>query len=200
MRKLAMFGGTFNPIHNAHIGLARAFADSLGLDAVLLIPTRVPPHKAAPDIAPGEDRLAMCRLAAEEDGRFAVSDLELRRAGPSYSADTLKALQSIYPDASLYFIMGADMFLTVQNWVRPQEIYARAVLCSAPREDVSLAALERHGEFLRAQGARTALLDLPLMPYSSPGVRAALREGKSIEQMVPPQVARYLESHSLYRK
>ena len=176
MRKLAMFGGTFNPIHNAHIGLARAFADSLGLDAVLLIPTRPAPQGSAGH-RPGEDRLAMCRLAAEEDGRFAVSDLELRRAGPSYSADTLKALQSIYPDASLYFIMGADMFLTVQNWVRPQEIYARAVLCSAPR-----------GRFPRRAGAARGIppgagrahrsLDLPLMPYSSTGCAPPLREGK----------------------
>lgn len=202
MQKLAMFGGTFNPIHNGHIGLARAYADALSLDKVLFIPTHIPPHKETLDIASGKDRLAMCRIAAKEDSRFLVSGLELEREGPSYTADTLKELSTLYPDAELYLIMGADMFITLENWFQPEEIYSRAVLCSAPRDEITMEELVSYREKLKGKGARVALLNLPLMPYSSTQVRAAAAEEKKeqVELMVPREIAQYMESHLLYRK
>lgn len=95
--KIGVFGGTFNPIHQGHLSLATQFADRLGLDRVLLIPTAIPPHKSAQDLAPAEHRLNLCRLAAKTDPRFVPCDLELRREGPSYTVMTLRELRNAYP-------------------------------------------------------------------------------------------------------
>ena len=119
MEKLGVFGGTFNPIHNGHLSLCTQLSDALGLAKVLLIPTAIPPHKRATELADGGQRLAMCRLAVQGDPRFCVCDLELRRQGNSYTADTLRELEALYPDTRMFLLMGTDMFLPVQNWTMP---------------------------------------------------------------------------------
>ena len=98
-QKIALFGGTFDPIHNGHIRLAAEFARRLKLDRVILMPTYVPPHKVKPEMAPASDRLEMCRLAVRGNPLFIVSDLEISRGGASFTADTLEALCGQYPDA-----------------------------------------------------------------------------------------------------
>ena len=132
MNRIAIFGGTFNPIHNGHLHIAQQFQKQLCAQRVLFIPTFVPPHKRAPDLAPAEDRLEMCRLACEGTP-FEVSDLEIRRGGPSYTAETLLALKREYPDAELCFLTGEDMFLTLETWYKPDVIYSLATICAAPR-------------------------------------------------------------------
>ena len=112
-KRIAMFGGTFNPIHNAHINLALAFIKKLKLDKLLLIPTGVPPHKTDLDIIYGEHRLNMCRLAVQDYKKIEVSDIEVKRGGKSYTADTLRQLKEIYPDSEFFVIMGADMYMTL---------------------------------------------------------------------------------------
>ena len=99
--KIALFGGTFDPIHTAHLRMAGMLADALSLDTVLFMPTFVPPHKAKGEIAPAEHRLQMCKLATTHDSRFTVSDMEIQRGGASFTVDTLRELQTIYPDAAL---------------------------------------------------------------------------------------------------
>ena len=109
MEKLGVFGGTFNPIHNGHLSLCTQICDALGLSKVLLIPTAIPPHKRVDGLADGRHRLAMCRLAVQGDPRFFVCDLELRRQGNSYTADTLRELEEIYPNTRFFLLMGTDM-------------------------------------------------------------------------------------------
>ncbi len=197
MQKIAIYGGTFNPIHNGHVHLAKQFSLLLGIDRVLLIPTRVPPHKSAPNLVPAADRLAMCEFAAR-DALFAVSDMELRREGLSYTADTLIALKKEHPDDELYLLMGEDMFLTVQDWNRPEVLYSLATLCAAPRSTEGMQRLLDHARVLEQYGAKTAVRDIEYLPISSTMVRGAVQNGESISALVPPGVEEYIKEHHLY--
>ena len=199
MAKIGLYGGTFNPIHEAHVHLVKDFADRLGLDQILLMPTFQPPHKQAHQLASPEDRLAMCRLAAVGDQRIQVSDLEIRRAGKSYTAETLEELDRLYPGNQWYLLMGEDMFLTVDHWYRPETIYRLAVLCAAPRSLDGLPRLEKHAEFLRSCGAETVLCDIRYLPVSSTLVREAIAEGKDLKGLVSPEIAAYIQEKGLYR-
>ena len=197
MQKIAIFGGTFNPIHNGHLHLARQFSALVGFDRVLFIPTNVPPHKRPVDLAPAEDRLAMCRLAAEPAG-FEACDLELRRAGPSYTSDTLLALHGLCPGGELYLIMGEDMFLTVENWHDAQKLFRLASICAAPRSAQGMAALREHAQHLETYGAHVVLGEIEYLPVSSTMVRRAAAAGQPLDALVPEQVARYIRENHLY--
>ena len=109
------------------------FRRGLGLDRVLLIPTRVPPHKAAPDLASAQDRCAMCRLAIQEKPWLELSDIEMRREGKSYTAETLEELSALYPRDQFYLLMGEDMFLTLGHWYRPETIFRWLGVHHAPQ-------------------------------------------------------------------
>ncbi|MBQ8228078.1 MAG: nicotinate-nucleotide adenylyltransferase [Clostridia bacterium] len=132
--RIGIFGGTFNPPHQGHKKLALEFMSRLSLDLMLVIPTYTPPHKAAPDLASGEDRLNMCKLCFSEDF-FKVSNIELLRKGKSYTVNTLQELKEQYPDDELFFIMGSDMLLTFHQWREPDKILDLATVCAATREN-----------------------------------------------------------------
>ena len=200
MAKIGLYGGTFNPIHEAHIHLVKDFAQQLGLAQVLLMPTFQPPHKEAHQLASPQDRLAMCRLAAQGDGRIRVSDLEIRRAGKSYTAETLEELHRLYPGNQWYLLMGEDMFLTIDHWRWPEKIYQLATLCAAPRSPDGMEYLQRKASVLQAQGAQTLLCNIRFLPVSSTMVREAVAKGDSLEGLVSPAVARYIGEKGLYRE
>ena len=141
--KTGIYGGTFNPIHNGHLHIVEEFRRGLGLDRVLLIPTRVPPHKAAPDLASAGERFAMCRLAAQGKPWLELSDIEMRREGKSYTAETLEELSALYPQDQFYLLMGEDMFLTLGRWYRPETIFSLASVCTTPRSPDGLDALRQ---------------------------------------------------------
>ena len=211
VRSLAVFGGTFNPIHNGHVHLARRFAEILNAERVLLIPTFRPPHKRADDLAGISDRLAMCRLASK-GLPFEVSDLEIRRGGRSYTSDTLRELHGLYPNASLFLLMGEDMFLTLERWHDPAVIYSLATVCVAPRSGRNAdrlsngsrlqggGRLQEYAAALRRKGVRVRVEPISYLPVSSTVVREAVRNGKSISGMVPEAVADYISEHHLYRE
>lgn len=198
--RIALFGGTFDPIHSGHVRLAKEFASRLGFDRVLLMPTFVPPHKLKSDMAPAQDRLAMCRLAAEEEPLLVVSDLEIRRGGASFTADTLAALAEETPGAQWALITGADMFLTLGTWNRFPAIARQALLCTAPRPPVTMEQLRAYAAELERQGARCALLDLEPMELSSTAVREKAGRGESLAGLVSPAVERYIKERGLYAR
>lgn len=197
MKKLAMFGGTFNPIHNGHLHLVQGFRERLGLDRVLLIPSRVPPHKAAADLADAKDRLEMCRLAAQPYG-LEVSDAELLRQGPSYTVDTLQQLHRENPGAELYLLMGADMFLTLEHWYQSGELFRLARMCAAPRDENGRGELLAYAERIESLGAKTHVEELSLLPVSSTLVRGRIARGLPIAGLVPKAVEAYITAHHLY--
>ncbi len=131
--RTGVYGGTFNPIHRGHVHILREFIKRLDLRRVLLIPDGTPPHKRAEDLAPPEDRVEMCRLAVQELDIVEISQMELARPGKSFTSDTLTELHGLYPRDELYFLMGEDMFLTVDKWHDAPTIFRLAVLCASPR-------------------------------------------------------------------
>ena len=198
MGKLAVLGGTFNPIHEGHIRLAREAAQVLSLERVLLIPTWTPPHKESPDLAPSHHRLEMCRLAARKDPLLEVDDLEIRRKGRSYTIDTVEELRRREPGAELVLIIGSDMLLTFHEWRRWREILEQVTLCAACRQPGIQAQVEEYARGLTEQGYRCRLLTLPPLELSSTQIRQGIAAGTLPEGWLDPAVADYIREHKLY--
>ncbi|MDR2909613.1 MAG: nicotinate (nicotinamide) nucleotide adenylyltransferase [Oscillospiraceae bacterium] len=196
--KIGVFGGTFNPIHNSHIYLAREYERQLGLDRVVIVPSFIPPHKEAENLADGQDRLNMCRLATKAMPLFHVTDFEVKNEGKSYTFRTLRHIADKYPGSELYLIMGADMFLTVQDWRLAPEIFRLATLCGAQREKGELTTLDIHKQVLENKGARCVIIDIEAKPLSSTQVRDMIAEGRDASNLLHPEVLTYIVSHGLY--
>ncbi len=200
--QIGLFGGTFNPVHVGHLKVARAAVDQLRLEELRLIPSAMPPHKTPADLAPGEHRLAMCRLAVRGEPRLSVDDVELRAGGRSYTVETLRTLRSERPGAELVLLIGADMLRELHRWHRAREILEMARVVTARRPDVSLGRLEALRRELGDESADRLLRDVletPLVDVSSTEVRRRARAGEPIEPLVPETVARYIHEHNLYR-
>lgn len=198
--KIGVFGGTFNPIHIAHMRMAEEYVRQLNLDKMILVPTYIPPHKVVSRLADADDRIIMCHLAMEGLPAFEVCDYEIRQAGKSFTFKTLRYLKEQYPDCELYLIMGADMFLTVQDWRQPKEIFRIATLCAAERDVGEFTLLEAHKKYLEMQGARCVVIDMEPLPLSSTMIRNGLLSGEDVSGLLHPAVAHYIETQGLYRK
>ena len=199
---IGIYGGTFDPPHWGHITAARAAMEQLGLDKLVLIPDRVPPHKALPEgSASPEQRLEMASLAAAELGKRAeVSDRELRRSGPSYTSDTLAELRREHPEDALWLLMGSDMFLSLQTWHAPERIMALARIAPFSREaeDESETFAAQQSRLERAYGAQIRIVQNPeVRELSSTEVRAALAAGRGSD-LLPPAVYGYVLREHLY--
>ena len=197
--KTGIYGGTFNPIHRGHLHIVGEFRKGLGLDRVLLIPTGTPPHKAAPNLAAPADRLAMCRLAVGGTPWLEVSDIETRRRGKSYTADTLEELAALYPKDQFFLLMGEDMFLTLDRWYRAETIFHLAAACASPRSRDGMEPLRQKAlDYTARFGARCFLEHIPYLPISSTQVRQAAAAGESLAHLVPGPVAWYIREKGLY--
>lgn len=190
--KIGVFGGTFNPPHNGHVRLAKAAADELKLDKLLVIPSCIPPHKIAAKLADGQERLEMCRLAFGCDPRFEVSPMELERGSRSYTVETLRELKALYPDSELYFIVGSDMLESFDKWYLWQEILSLSVLCAASREEGYNPDLSRFGKLAE----RIKIITLDPLEVSSTQIRNST--GEVSPELLDPKVAVYIREHGLY--
>ena len=197
--RTAVFGGSFDPIHQGHVDLSQAFSEKLALDRIIIIPAFVSPFKMSKGSAPGEYRLEMCRLAFEGFPDTEVSDIEIRREGASYTCDTLTYLSGLYPHDKLFLITGADSFLTIQSWRSPEVIFSKATICAVPRNDDDMEKLTSHAGYLKTLGAETELLNVNVMSVSSTEIRERVRRGMSIKGLVPERVEQYILSNGLYR-
>lgn len=200
MKKMGLFGGSFDPIHQGHLEMALRIAERLELDGVVLMPTFVPPHKIRESMASAQHRLAMCRLAAQGHPQLQVSDLELTREGASFTVDTLEALSRLHPDTRWYLITGADMFVTLRTWYRFEDVARLAVLCTVPREGTDTARLREYADELMADGIRCFVDENPVEPYSSTQVRERIAVGESVVDLVGEAVAEYIRDNGLYRQ
>ena len=199
---IGVYGGTFDPPHIGHVTAARAAMEVLGLDKLVLVPDAQPPHKALPEgSAAPQQRYDMAVLATAALGKRAeVSDMELRRSGVSYTADTLAALREQYPDDTLYLLMGSDMFLSLHNWRRPEAIMAMAHIAPFSREaeDEPAAFAAQSARLEREFGAQVTVVPNPqVVELSSTEVRAALAQGGG-EDLLPPPVWGYIRREHLY--
>ena len=198
MENIALYGGAFDPIHNGHLHLADEFVRRLSLRELILMPTAQSPHKTNPFSAAAVHRLAMCRLAAEGHPNISVSDMEIRRGGKSYTVDTLRTLKEMYPVATIYLIMGADMFLTMEQWRLFEEILSLCILCPVVRDSAPREALEQKARALEAHDAVVRFEDILPMEVSSTDVRRRIQGGRPVSDLVPAPVAQYMTEHHLY--
>ena len=199
MARIGIFGGSFNPPHLGHILAVREFQEKLSLDLVLLIPAATPPHKTLTTNSPAAShRLEMTRLAVADLPYTAVSDIELRREGASYTADTLDELRRIYPDDELFLLMGTDMFLSFETWYHPERIAAQATVAVAHRSVDNPQQLQVCAEKLKETiHLHSVLVENEYLPHSSTSVRAMLAF-RAAEEYLTPAVLEYIEKHDLY--
>jgi nicotinate-nucleotide adenylyltransferase len=191
-----MYGGAFDPPHHAHVALARAAAEQLGLDELRVVPTGDAWHRPE-QLSNAQARLAMTRIAFAGLPGVVVDDRELRREGPSYTIDTLRELQSEHPEAELFLVMGEDQALALTQWRNWRSIVAMAAIAYASRpEAMSHAKLELTA---LPPEARVRRIELPRMPDSATDVRERAARGEDVSSLVPPGVASYIASHHLYR-
>ena len=200
---LGVLGGTFDPIHIAHLAVAEEAREALGLEQVLFIPAGQPPHKSGRAITPGEERLAMIGLAIAGNPAFAVSRIELDRAGPSYTVDTLGALRGARLAAGaspeIVFIVSSEAFAEFGTWRDPRRVLELATIAVAPRDGFPDATREAVMREFPDQADRIVFLDGPRLRLSASDLRQRAATGRSLRYLVPDAVAAHIEDHALYR-
>ena len=195
--RIALFGGTFDPVHNGHLAIARAAADRFALDTVLFIPGGRPPHKSSETQAGYDDRYRMVELGCESDPRFEASPLEDPRtlgARKSYSIDTIERIRrSVAPDDELFFLLGEDAYRDMTTWYRLDDVVdqVQLIVVSRPGETPSPPPHPR---------ARVLRLENLANPVSASEIRARVRSGEAVDQMVPAAVADWIGRRALYRR
>jgi len=194
-----VFGGTFDPIHVAHLAIAEAARDTFGLRRVLFVPAAEPPHKSDRQITAVEHRLAMVEAAIIGNAGFKVSRIEVDRAGPSYTVDTLAALSESAPGPRLALIMSADSYAEFSTWREPDRILGLADLIVAPRDGFAAADPDLVPRQFPDASAAIAFLDGPGIRLSASEIRERAAAGRSIRYLVPDAVAAYISDHSLYQ-
>ena len=198
-KRLGIYGGTFSPPHIGHEHAARAFLDHGSIDALTVIPTFVTPLKERAEQTSPDDRLAMCRLAFSFSDRITVSDIEIRREGRSYTAETLKALSA--PNTHLSFLCGTDMFLTIDKWYMPELIFKFARVVCMRREDAEENAKllsEKAALYRERFAADIDFISVPPLVLSSSEIRERLKNNKSAEDLLSPAVLSYIREKGLY--
>lgn len=208
---LGVLGGTFDPIHLGHVAAAEAAQQALSLESILLIPSRIPPHRADPVAASPEDRLAMAKLAAAGRPGWLASRLELDRDGRSYTYDTLLELQDGMGEGSqIFFITGADAFAEIASWSRYPAVLDLAHFVVVSRPGITLDSLRErvpsafpstlHGAGRRSTSAKTRviLVEASTPDISSTDLRRRVRAGQSLSGYVTDPVADYIRDHRLY--
>lgn len=202
-RRVGILGGTFDPIHMAHLIIAEAAYDAFDLDEVLLMPSG---HSYFKDdreqkVLPPEIRYAMTCEAASDNLHFTASDFEIHRPGNTYTCDTLRELRMQNPENHYFFIVGADTVLSILTWKNPEQIFADCTLLAAIREDgIPTEAFLKEVESLRKDyGADIHVLEIPAIGISSTDIRNRIKNGRTVHYLVPERVERYIIEKGIYK-
>jgi nicotinate-nucleotide adenylyltransferase len=184
-RSVGILGGTFDPVHNAHLAMARSALNHLSLDKILFIPTGTPGYRTPP-VASAEDRVAMLELALDGEPRYEIDERELAPGASAYTADTLAALRNeLGCDGTLHLLMGADQYAKLGQWHRPHDVARLA----------RIAVFARPGANLDTQ---IQVVPMDPMPVAASDIRARVARGAPVSHLVPPSVANYISQHRLY--
>ena len=186
-KNVGLMGGTFNPIHQAHLIMAEQVYSKLNLDEVWFVPDNIPPHIQGKDAISAKDRIEMLKIATADNPHFKVEMIEILRGGVSYTIDTIKALKKRYPKINFYFIAGGDMISDLKNWRKPEELV----------ELVKFVGVKRPG-FVQKSDYPVIWVDAPFISLSSTFIRHSVRHGSSIKYLVPDKVIEYIEKEGLY--
>lgn len=199
MKKTVVFGGTFNPFHLGHLKLMKEVIFAVRPDRFILVPTHIPPHKAAVELVNDADRLEMCKIVAKEFSGVEVSDFEIVSGGKSYTVNTLEHFHALYPEEQLYFAMGSDMLISFLSWYRPDRILELATLVCNCRDEADRSAVRRAKSEIEAHGGRCILTECEPLVCSSTQIRQRIENGERIDDLVPAGIAEYVEKRRLYR-
>jgi nicotinate-nucleotide adenylyltransferase len=188
--RVGVMGGTFDPIHHGHLVAASEVAQSFGLDEVVFVPTGRPAHKG--NVSGSEHRYLMTVIATASNPRFTVSRVDIDRAGPTYTVDTLEDVQRAYPDSDLYFISGADAVAQIVGWQESDHLWdlAHFVAVSRPGHELDVSGLPK---------GHVSLLEVPALAISSTDCRSRVARGYPVWYLVPDGVVQYISKHHLYR-
>lgn len=198
IKKIAVFGGTFDPVHIGHKRILRAAGKLLGLDRAFIVPAKEPPHKEGVKITSGEHRLEMCKTAFSGLPKAVVSDWELTREGKSYSYDTVAGIHNLFPDAKIFFIMGSDMFLSIDTWHNAEELLKLCIPVCMPRNGDDKKALQKKAKELK----NALFIDLKPFEISSTQIREMLENGRYDEagEYLDSRVLDYIRANGLYTR
>lgn len=201
MKKIGIMGGTFNPIHLGHLEIAKRALEQFALHEVLFVPSGVPYMKDLDTVLPAETRCEMTRLAIRNMPSFSLSLIEVDKAKNTYTCETLKDLKDAAPDTTFYFLLGADSLWAIEQWKNPQEIFCRAHVLAAVRNNKSKTDMKKQIAYLEGKfGARISILKIPAMEVSSTMIRDRVRNNLPIHDLVPEAVENYIYDHKLYQE
>lgn len=195
--RIGVLGGTFDPVHSGHLHIARELRAALGLERIIWVPAGRPPHKAGQIVSSDGDRLAMLVLALQESSADEISTVDIARSGPSYTADMLELLRDRVAPATLVFLMGEDSLRDFPTWRDPERIAGAAELAVAGRPGVE-SDVASVTDAIPALRGRVHLIPMPEVAVSSSEIRERIREGQSVNGLIPPAVERYIREHGLY--
>lgn len=191
--RVGLFGGTFDPIHRAHLEVARQSLIQMDLDKVILIPSKHPPHKDEKGLTGAELRYRMVELAIEGREAMEVSSVEIEREGPSYTVDTLKEMEKIFDE--IMFIVGADNLINIKTWKQPEELLQMCPFVVAPRGGV----LKKDFKDEIFEGKDLRFLDMSEISLSSTEIRERIADEQAVDGLVPGKVLDLIEEKGLYR-
>ncbi len=201
-QRIALYGGSFDPIHNGHLIVARALAETRRLERVILLPTASPPHKDAAALADSEHRRRMVELAIDGEPLFELSDHDLVCKGPSYTVDTVAHFRDqLGDDAILHWIIGADSLADLGSWMRVSELIDSCIILTAARPGWSAVNLEKLGDTVGSESLkklRDGIIESPHIDISATDIRARLSQGLSARFLLPDSVLAYIQENRLY--
>lgn len=199
LRKIGIMGGTFNPVHKGHLTLAENAYEQFELEMVYFMPSSNPPHKDQKTIISDEHRVNMVQLAIKDNPHFAISMLELQRAGTTYTVDTLDYLTKQDSDTTYYFILGADSLFQIETWQESDRIFKMAQIVVATRYHISEEKIiEQIKHLENTYHANIDILKGRSIDVSSKQIRESILENLSIKDYVPDEVEEYIHKHRLY--
>ncbi|MBQ7724455.1 MAG: nicotinate-nucleotide adenylyltransferase [Lachnospiraceae bacterium] len=199
MKRTGILGGTFNPIHTGHLILAEQARSEYSLDEVLIIPSGISYFKKGTDIPDGKIRLKMCELAVKDNPGFTVSDIEIKREGNTYTADTIRELREKTPDDQLFFITGADILHEIGSWKEPKVIFDNCTLLVSVRNNESEDDLRTDMDMLKERyGARISILHTTNIDISSSMIRKLISEKKSVRYYLPEALREFILENKIY--
>lgn len=199
-KKIAIFGGTFNPVHNGHIHLLQEYMKKISFDQIFIVPAKVPPHKEYHKSITNAQRFTMCKLAFQSVPGAVVSDIEFQFTDKSYTINTIREFRKQYPNDAFYIIIGSDMLFTFDKWHAYQEILKEVTLLAAARNQNEYKKMQdKATKLMKETDGKVEILDIIPLPLTSSAIRQKIKTGHTIVPYVPKAVTDYIEQQKLYQ-
>ena len=198
MKNVVIFGGTFNPLHKGHIEIITTLSEFEGIDEVLLIPDRIPPHKQCDFLAKDEHRLNMCKIVAKRFSNVSVCDIELKRTGKSYTIDTLKEIKHQNPDYNLSIAIGGDMLVSFDKWKDYKDILSLCRIICLGRGGVDKAQFSEKVQYFKSIGGEILVLDNEITEISSTLLRENMRDPDFTLKYIDNEILEYIFQNNVY--